>query len=1214
QPFNSTRTPTPPTPIPFLSPSYPSSSPACLSGSVMAPYPSGLPPGWDSDYDGHRWFYTYRSTGHVQYRFPCAGDEFPHFVDEAAPPPDLAPEERLESKQQLLRRHAAVAVAPRMSATAAQPVSYVWEDSTDDDDDDDYFLQQPGTEIPDNLKPSPASPEPNSDIMLPPLVRVEASPRAFDPLGLVAELPTEDTPMSRVELQPEPVEMADNSVPALAELPARTPLEAKPILPWRPDDKQSQTTFKPRQRPEDGLEPVEGAGRQPTAYLPYVPGLRQWTVEESSSSGARRNSGAPVLRQTSLMMGPKQLPELDPSTVPRVLKIANGNCLPRAPEQANQAQPPAPLDPPPPYRLAEDTPLKPQSQGTVAKVPSVLKPARGKHHHLLSEQRRSLPPEKKADIGCFPRAHAGTHASGRPNRPVSLAPGGSTVSLALAGSGRQQSHPETVVVPAAPSSVAAPAYLPYRGRPIPATGGDGGRTELPATVPNSQAVAGRGPRRNSAFTTREVSPIRSRSESLSSCQPPQTPSPLGSMRRGSSNSSLVPGNGHWTGRQSPALGVQPVARDGVIGPPVPGKIPLQHHASDASFVAELPLQRSDASAGRRRSPPQASGLRPAPATGGQRPRVSVEQAVPRAGMADARQQRLSVQAPAAGWQQQGQERRPSQHPSQHPSWSAPKVSSALSQSPVGGTAMSESQDSQAIFDAHRALFGAGPLRASVQACANEALQGRSLVKAEGKKQANAYTIDTPLAGRFLDAAPRKSLEVTRMEAVSQHTPTQTNSDRDYGAFCELTGDEERTLASDDTGAVNFGHLRPSSQLSEDGGLDTTRSEWRVAKTPLDGESSTALETPRNPFAVASAPLVGTQLFGTTQQLSSAPRGVVVSPTSSRPSPHDVAPPLLTSTDDERVVSSPTQILAPCKEDEVIIPESPTERASRPALSRGPSAHYEPMKKSQERKTSGGGGDQTRRQPSPDSDYDDALLKAERRRRAERKRARAAEEMEKICFARKKRVTTRRSNSHEEPVKSVQATPGDERTTAGPGKRRSGIFENMVFVLSTSDKQRKKMEAQIVRAGGSILDDGFQPLFSHDDDDDDDDDEDEDEDDKDEDGNGNNKGQDRLRPVRPNCGFAALIAESHSRKAKFMQALALGLPCLAQQWVTACVAKGAVTDWEPYLLAAGSSAVLGNAIRSRVLTPFSASTARLADMVARRRRPLAGQSVLGYGAS
>ena len=64
---------------------------------------AGLPPGWEWDYDGQRWFYTYKPTGHVQYHFPTEGDEFPSFVDEGSPVPKLAPEERLESQQQLKR-------------------------------------------------------------------------------------------------------------------------------------------------------------------------------------------------------------------------------------------------------------------------------------------------------------------------------------------------------------------------------------------------------------------------------------------------------------------------------------------------------------------------------------------------------------------------------------------------------------------------------------------------------------------------------------------------------------------------------------------------------------------------------------------------------------------------------------------------------------------------------------------------------------------------------------------------------------------------------------------------------------------------------------------------------------------------------------------------------------------------------------------------------
>ncbi|KAL7903334.1 hypothetical protein HDV63DRAFT_120094 [Trichoderma sp. SZMC 28014] len=110
-----------------------------------------LPPGWEWDYDGNRWLYRYTPTGHVQYHFPSAGDEFPDFIDATSPAPDLAPEEKLESQQQV-KRHTSVNGGPsrtgraaaedkdgwksRMSATA-QPVSAVWEDDFGAEDEDE---------------------------------------------------------------------------------------------------------------------------------------------------------------------------------------------------------------------------------------------------------------------------------------------------------------------------------------------------------------------------------------------------------------------------------------------------------------------------------------------------------------------------------------------------------------------------------------------------------------------------------------------------------------------------------------------------------------------------------------------------------------------------------------------------------------------------------------------------------------------------------------------------------------------------------------------------------------------------------------------------------------------------------------------------------------------------------------------------------------------
>lgn len=175
-----------------------------------------------------------------------------------------------------------------------------------------------------------------------------------------------------------------------------------------------------------------------------------------------------------------------------------------------------------------------------------------------------------------------------------------------------------------------------------------------------------------------------------------------------------------------------------------------------------------------------------------------------------------------------------------------------------------------------------------------------------------------------------------------------------------------------------------------------------------------------------------------------------------------------------------------------------------------------------------------------------------------------------------------------------------RTSLGPTTRTRRLFEGMVFALTFSENQtqRTKLEARIMQAGGTILHEGFQELFEP---------------------------LDVMQSPQPvpaqsttsltltrayaDCGFAALIADGHSRKAKYMQALALGLPCLAPQWATCCLKRGELVDWSPYLLCAGASAVLGNAVRSRVLAPYAAAEARLAETLDRRDKLLAGEKLL-----
>ncbi|KAK7432467.1 radiation sensitive protein rad9 [Neonectria magnoliae] len=176
-----------------------------------------------------------------------------------------------------------------------------------------------------------------------------------------------------------------------------------------------------------------------------------------------------------------------------------------------------------------------------------------------------------------------------------------------------------------------------------------------------------------------------------------------------------------------------------------------------------------------------------------------------------------------------------------------------------------------------------------------------------------------------------------------------------------------------------------------------------------------------------------------------------------------------------------------------------------------------------------------------------------------------------------------------------------KQSLGPVHKTGRLFEGMAFAISFSSKvkpqERTRLEAKIAQAGGMVLPEGFQDLFEQ------------------------SSIMNTISPVideedglkltksSSESGFTALVADGHSRKAKYMQALALGLPCLAHQWITTCLNKGSIVDWEPYVLCSGVSVVLGNAIRSRTLAPYAAADARLAEVIDRRPRLLGGQRIL-----
>lgn len=198
---------------------------------------------------------------------------------------------------------------------------------------------------------------------------------------------------------------------------------------------------------------------------------------------------------------------------------------------------------------------------------------------------------------------------------------------------------------------------------------------------------------------------------------------------------------------------------------------------------------------------------------------------------------------------------------------------------------------------------------------------------------------------------------------------------------------------------------------------------------------------------------------------------------------------------------------------------------------------------------------------------------------------------------------------------VAGTPADiDSAPATPNSRlsrsiivQSGLFAGMVFAVSYVENENSKSHVMklIVENGGRLLRDGFNELFelpssiipaspvkspaSN--------------------ATDGSEKQFRLTAGAETVGFACLVADKHSRREKYMQALALGLPCLSGRWIEDSVKQNRILDWDMYLLPAGESMYLHGATKSRILTPTPAAAARFTDTIAARPKLLEGQSVL-----
>ncbi|EXJ76572.1 uncharacterized protein A1O5_01080 [Cladophialophora psammophila CBS 110553] len=148
-----------------------------------------------------------------------------------------------------------------------------------------------------------------------------------------------------------------------------------------------------------------------------------------------------------------------------------------------------------------------------------------------------------------------------------------------------------------------------------------------------------------------------------------------------------------------------------------------------------------------------------------------------------------------------------------------------------------------------------------------------------------------------------------------------------------------------------------------------------------------------------------------------------------------------------------------------------------------------------------------------------------------------------------------------------------------------LLSKMAFAISYEDNNRKRCLMDLIQNnGGVILQESFLDLFEPD--------------------------SVLLKEEFSGFSFAALLADRHSRKEKYLQALALGLPCLSGKWIEVCVKSDKIVGWASYLLPAGESAELEGATRSRIL-PLSASAEdlRVKDIINLRPKILTDSQVV-----
>ncbi|KAF1848025.1 uncharacterized protein K460DRAFT_374961 [Cucurbitaria berberidis CBS 394.84] len=177
--------------------------------------------------------------------------------------------------------------------------------------------------------------------------------------------------------------------------------------------------------------------------------------------------------------------------------------------------------------------------------------------------------------------------------------------------------------------------------------------------------------------------------------------------------------------------------------------------------------------------------------------------------------------------------------------------------------------------------------------------------------------------------------------------------------------------------------------------------------------------------------------------------------------------------------------------------------------------------------------------------------------------------------------TRRGTTAPSLLKDATARATSVASTARSGP---GVFSNMAFVLTSTaaDVDKEAIGTLIKTNGGQTLEHGFHELFDYEPAD-------------------IPSSQSRrrsasavegsvglvLKDAYKDLGFVALISDSHSRSTKYIQALALNVPCLHLRWVHDSLATTRALSFAKYLLPAGVSKFLdpNGVLRSRTMSIY-----------------------------